>query len=304
MKGEYDVIVVGAGPAGSIAAKTAAENGLDVLLIEKRQEIGDPVRCAEGVVKENLEEFLEPDPIWICTEISGARLFAPDGPMLTLTDDRTIGYILERKLFDRALARSAAAAGAEVQVKAQATSLIKENGLVHGIKGKRMGDDFEAMAKVVVGADGIESRIGRWAGIDTTLKLKDVGSCAQFLVTGIDVETLYCDFYPGNAIAPGGYAWVFPKGKGEANVGLGILGSRLKDKRPIQYLREFVDRKFPGGKVIESVAGAVSGIQRDAPHFHWGLGARRRRGQALRPVDGRWHHQRHDKRPNRRERHN
>ena len=48
MKDKYDVLVIGAGPAGSIAAKTAAEKGLDVLLIEKRQEIGDPVRCAEG----------------------------------------------------------------------------------------------------------------------------------------------------------------------------------------------------------------------------------------------------------------
>lgn len=257
MKSEYDVIVVGAGPAGSIAARTAAEQGFDALLIEKRQEIGNPVRCAEGVVKEKLEEFLEPDTRWICAEISGARLFAPDGSMLKLTEDRTIGYILERKLFDRALARSAAAAGAEVQVKTQATSLIKENGLVCGIKGKRTGDDFEARAKVVVGADGIESRVGRWAGIDTTLKLKDVGSCVQFLITGIDIEPSCCDFYPGNAIAPGGYAWVFPKGKREANVGLGILGSRVKDKRPIEYLREFVGRKFPDGKVIESVAGAV-----------------------------------------------
>jgi digeranylgeranylglycerophospholipid reductase len=258
MKGEYDAIVVGAGPAGSIAARTAAEHGLDVLLIEKRQEIGDPVRCAEGVPRERLEEFIEPDIRWICAEISGARVFAPDGSVFKLAENRTIGYILERKLFDRALARSAAMTGAEVQVKTQATSLIVENGLVCGIKGKHCGDDFEARARVVVGADGIESRVGRWAGIDTTLKLKDVDSCAQFLVTDIDIDPSCCDFYPGNAVAPGGYAWVFPKGKREANVGLGILGTRIRDKHPVDYLREFIGRQFPDGKVIESVAGAVS----------------------------------------------
>jgi len=50
----FDVVVVGAGPAGSMAAKTAAEKGLNVLLVEKRQEVGTPVRCAEGISKDSL----------------------------------------------------------------------------------------------------------------------------------------------------------------------------------------------------------------------------------------------------------
>lgn len=257
MKSEYDVIVVGAGPAGSIAARTAAENGLDVLLIEKRQEIGDPVRCAEGVPIERLLEFVEADPRWICAEISGARVYAPDGTRLELSDKRPVAYVLERKIFDRKLAVSAANAGAEVQAKTQAASLIKEDGLVCGIRGKHRGEDFEARAKVVVGADGIESRVGKWAGIDTTLKLKDVGSCVQFHVTDIDIDTSCCEFYPGSVYSPGGYAWVFPKGKHEANVGLGMLGSHAGGKPPIKYLSEFMDEHFPGGKIIEVVAGAV-----------------------------------------------
>jgi digeranylgeranylglycerophospholipid reductase len=260
MKGEYDVIVVGAGPAGSIAARTAAENGLDVLLIEKRQEIGDPVRCAEGTGKLGLMQFLEPDPRWICAEVTGARIFAPDGTCVELSEKlagKEVGYVLERKIFDRAVAKSAAKAGAEVQVKTQATSLVKEDGLVCGIRGKHRGDDFEARAKVVVGADGIESKVGRWAGIRTTLKPRDIETCAQFLVTDIDIKADSCDFYLGNDRAPGGYVWIFPKGKREANVGLGILGSRFTGKHPIDYLHEFMAWRFPKGKVIETVVGAV-----------------------------------------------
>lgn len=260
MKSEYDVIVVGAGPAGSVAAKTAAENGLDVLLIEKRQEIGDPVRCAEGTGKEGLMQFIEPDPKWICAEVTGARIFAPDGTCVELSEKlagKEVGYVLERKIFDRAVAKSAAKAGAEVQVKTQATSLIIENGLVQGIKGKHRGDDFEARARVVVGADGIESKVGKWAGIRTTLKPKDIETCAQFLVTDIDIRADSCDFYLGNDRAPGGYVWIFPKGKREANVGLGILGSRFTGKHPIDYLHEFMAWKFPEGKIIETVVGAV-----------------------------------------------
>jgi digeranylgeranylglycerophospholipid reductase len=260
MKSDYDVIVVGAGPAGSMAARTAAENGLDVLLIEKRQEIGDPVRCAEGTGKLGLMQFMEPDPRWICAEVTGARIFSPDGTCIELSEKlagKEVGYVLERKIFDRAVAKSAAKAGAEVQVKTQAISLVKENGHICGIKGKYRGDDFEARARVIVGADGIESKVGKWAGINTTLKPKDIETCAQFLVTDIDIKSDSCDFYLGNQRAPGGYVWVFPKGKREANVGLGMLGSRFTGKHPIDYLHEFMAWKFPEGKIIETVVGAV-----------------------------------------------
>ena len=74
-----DMVVVGAGPAGSMTAKTAADEGLDVVLLEKRQEIGDPVRCAEGVSKAALAKMVEPDPSWIAAEVKGARIYAPDG---------------------------------------------------------------------------------------------------------------------------------------------------------------------------------------------------------------------------------
>ncbi|MCD1296007.1 digeranylgeranylglycerophospholipid reductase [Methanocella sp. CWC-04] len=260
MKSEYDVIVIGAGPAGSQAARAAASEGLDVLLIEKRQEIGDPVRCAEGVGKEGISKFIEPDQRWICAEVTGSRIYSPDGTMVELAEKHSgneVGYVLERKIFDREIAKLAAKAGAEVQVKTQARGLIIENGYVKGIKGMYRGTEFEARAKVVVGADGVESRVGRWAGINTALKPKDIETCAQFLITDIDIDPTYCEFYIGSKYAPGGYVWVFPKGKREANVGMGMLGSHFKGKHPIEYIREFAEWKFPEGKIIETVVGAV-----------------------------------------------
>ena len=133
MKTEYDVVVIGAGPAGSIAARTCAQAGLRVLLAEKRQEIGSPVRCAEAAGKDTVAEFIPLDPQWIAAEV--------DHFSLTSSVRDTIHFpplestlVLERKIFDRELAHSAAQAGAEVIVKARAAGFIKNGAGLEGVK--------------------------------------------------------------------------------------------------------------------------------------------------------------------------
>ncbi|MDY0267189.1 MAG: NAD(P)/FAD-dependent oxidoreductase [Methanimicrococcus sp.] len=261
MKESYDVIVVGGGPAGAVAARFAAEGGASVLLIEKRQEIGDPVRCAEGVGTKELDKYIDEDPRWIAAPIKGATLYVPDGTSLKMRSgnpDHVYGYILERKLFDRALVEKAAYSGVEVYTKASATGLIIEDGKVNGVKIKRLGEEKEIRAKIVIGADGIESKVGRWAGIDTTLKLKDIESGVQYLMTNIEIDADNIEIYMGNKYAPGGYVWIFPKGKNRANVGIGLLGNKNEDgKRPIDFLNKFIENRFPNGKIIEMNYGGI-----------------------------------------------
>ncbi|HXY87432.1 MAG TPA: NAD(P)/FAD-dependent oxidoreductase, partial [Candidatus Acidoferrales bacterium] len=267
MKGEYDVIVVGAGPGGSIAARTATAD-CNVLLIEKRQEIGAPVRCGEGAPRDPLlkaSRYIELDKKWIASEINGIRMNAPDGTTFEITQEMIeqltgaegpFAYTIDRKIFDRQLAKDAARAGVDIMVRTRATGLIIEDGHVKGVKLNRLGEDFEVRSKVVIGADGVESQVGRWGGINTTLKLKDAESCAQYLMTNVDTTENFLDVYAGSQ-APGGYAWIFPKGARAANVGLGVLGSKLAAKRPIEYLNEFVAKKCPGGQPVELVMGGV-----------------------------------------------
>jgi digeranylgeranylglycerophospholipid reductase len=260
VKEYYDMVVIGAGPAGSITAKTAAEKGLSVLLIEKRQEIGDPVRCAEGVSKVCLKKHIDLDDRWICADVKGSRIFAPDGTMIEMAEEvagAEVGYVLERKLFDRALAYESAKAGVEVFVKTRATGLIIEDGFVRGVRIMHRGEEREVRCKIVIGADGVESKVGRWAGIDTSLKPVDIETCAQFLMSNTGIDQEYCYFYLGNEVAPAGYIWIFPKGNDLANVGIGILGSKSGQKTAVEYLEDFVADKFPDARVLEVDVGGV-----------------------------------------------
>lgn len=262
MKTQYDLLIIGAGPGGALAAKTAAEKGLSVCMVEKRPAIGAPVRCAEGVGKELLREFIDPDPAWISADIERATIVGPDGTSMSLEAQRAgneVGYILDRKVFDRTLVWKAAEAGAEVQVKTRAIAPILEDGFVRGARLQGYGITTDVRADVVIAADGVESKFARWCGIDTTVPLNEIETCAQYLLTDIDIDQASTVFYIGNDVAPEGYAWVFPKGDRTANVGLGISGKKsLPGNRPIDYLNRFVAKNFPNGKTIECIVGGVS----------------------------------------------
>ena len=264
----YDVVVVGAGPAGSLTARYAAAGGARTLLIEKRQEIGSPVRCGEGIARHFLDECAIPyDKKWVACEVSGAKIVSPDGASFKI-DERyagnEVGIVLERDAFDKALAKDAAKAGADVWVKATAVGLLRDDGRVTGVRVKRLDDEFDLAAGCVVGADGFESQVGRWAGMKTLLKAGDITGTLQYRLTNIDPDPdfpRYCEFYLGNEVAPAGYVWVLPKDECTANVGIGVSLNKLKRKTDIKmYLDRWIaaDARFKRAQFLDMVTGGVS----------------------------------------------
>ncbi|MCL5030157.1 MAG: NAD(P)/FAD-dependent oxidoreductase [Bacteroidetes bacterium] len=256
MKIEYDIIVVGAGPAGSMAARFAAEKGVSVLMLEKDRDVGYPVRCGEAISKAGVEEFISSDEKWITAHINKFSLNSPDGSE-AVVEFNDAGYVLERRIFDYELAKTAANAGAEILTRAYVNGLLIENDKVCGVKYEYRGEQKELKAKIVIGADGVESRIGRWAGLKTHIHFKDMECCAQVTASNIkiDSDTLY--FYFGQQYAPGGYFWVFPKGKNIANIGLGVSGMVGKKRSALSYLNNFMDNNYPAAPVLTSIAGGV-----------------------------------------------
>jgi len=252
---EYDIVVVGAGPSGSMAAKVAAEHGVSVLVVEKKRAIGVPVACAEGISKPVLNSLMKPKLSWIATEVVGAIVTTPSGRSCKI-EHPDAGYILERKIFDRDMAAMAVEAGACLLANAEVIALIIEKGRVAGVEVSHRGKTESVPSKVVLGADGVNSRVARWAGIGDELPAECYHACAEYLLGNVKLESGYTEFIGGNDIAPGGYAWVFPKSKTTANVGLGI-SPHISRRKPFEYLDTLVARRFPGASILETMSGNV-----------------------------------------------
>jgi digeranylgeranylglycerophospholipid reductase len=256
---DVDVLVVGAGPAGAVAAWHAkqAAPGLDVVLLERDRAVGAPVRCAEGVGDAGLREFANPDGAdWVSRRITDVIFQAPDDTEVVLANCG-LGWVLDRTRFDAFLAAQAAAEGATVLVGAEATAMARNGDQRWHVRVKERGRDDVYRARVVIGADGVETMVGRWAGLDTRVPARDMESCAQYVLQGIDFNpnAIYLQF--SNAIAPGGYAWIFPKGVGIANVGLGVVALKSDGRNARQYLDDWVTRRFPGGTRTGYTVGGV-----------------------------------------------
>ncbi|VVB61568.1 Digeranylgeranylglycerophospholipid reductase [uncultured archaeon] len=113
---------------------------------------------------------------------------------------------------------------------------------------------------MVVAADGVESKIARMAGLNTSLPIPNSISCYQYEMAGIDIERpnrLY--FYLGANVAPGGYIWIFPKGDHIANVGIGFVLGKSKSETAKYYLDKWIESmpSIKKGSIIEENAGGI-----------------------------------------------
>ncbi len=209
----YDAIVVGAGPAGGMAARGVASAGFRTLILEKKRVVGEPVQCAEGVSRFGLESNgLRAEDSWVAQRIKGARCVAPGGASFSITD--LPGYAVHRAAFDRWIVGGAVDSGAELRTSTRVT------GIEHRDAGWRVLANGEAFdARAVIAADGPTSQLARTLGL---LRYQEQIRAYEYRFPRSAVPLPDPDrflLYAGRRY-DGGYAWVFPKGDA-VNVGAG-----------------------------------------------------------------------------------
>jgi geranylgeranyl reductase family protein len=243
--GQFDVLIVGAGPAGSAAACAAASRGARVLVVERKGCIGAPVQCAEYIPALLLGK-VELGREYTVQAVKGMKTYLPDAPEKIT---RAPGYIIHRDRFDRAMARKAQDAGAKIMLSTKALRIDSE-GNVTLVDGD--GSIFTMRPEIIIGADGPHSTVGRWVGAVNQHLLPAVQMTLP-LTRPLDHTEVY--FSP-EIFA--GYGWLFPKGE-VANVGLGMKRNTHSQERIAQTLHRFIERLKASGKITGEPVGRTAG---------------------------------------------
>jgi digeranylgeranylglycerophospholipid reductase len=252
MKYDHDIIIVGAGPAGLLAGYYAASAGADTLIIDKKHELGKPVRCGEAAIENIFSDFnLKPKKEIISNKVNCLKCLSSMGKKMNVELNLN-GYILDRVKFEQYLGSRTINKGAKIKLKTTVIGIKNNKIYITSDNGKTVKT---VTAMIIIAADGVESRLGRWGGIDTTLKPKDIAVCYQYVLDNIEIEKHTVEFYWGKKYSPHGYIWVFPKSDNTANVGIVTLGNIELDLK--QALKKFISERAPKSKILRSVAGCV-----------------------------------------------
>jgi len=250
----YDAVIIGAGPAGLNAGLhlTSIGSPISILLVDKVVPWERPIPCAEGVGRRGFEEALEVDPSWIRLVISKAVFHSPIGACVSYTDAHK-GFIIDRAKMQRDLAAKLRNRGAEAVFGVKASRVSPPNE-----KGEReiaFAGGAAVSARTVIDASGPVSLLGR--GEKICWKPYDLEPAYFVVAENVQAEDDAVWIYAGQDVAPGGYAWVFPRGGGAANIGV-VVGKKFAKGVGIKArLGRFLERRFPKAKIVTEFAGSI-----------------------------------------------
>jgi digeranylgeranylglycerophospholipid reductase len=246
------IIIIGAGPAGSSTALSAVRTGADVTIVDRKTNVGIPVQCGEAIGKTGpgIAEIEIPDSS-IVQPVRGFRVYSPGLLSVDYAETEPSGFIVDRRVFDKELFIRATEVGAESLLGARVIGVSRHNGTVNGVVVRHEGRRKTLKAKVVIGADGVNSQIARLTGLVKSYKPQDIDSCYAYEMSNCNLETHdLMQFLLGKELCPRGYIWVFPKGNNRANVGIGIGGS-AGTQTAKKYLDRFISKHEVGKKQLK-----------------------------------------------------
>jgi geranylgeranyl reductase family protein len=232
----YDAVIVGAGPVGSFIAYRLAKLGYKVSVFERRARLGDAACCTGIIGKECFDRF----PVvnnGVLAEYSSAKFFSPSGKCLRLSKDTVQAYVVDRAVFDRALAQKAQEQGADYLLSARVHGITSGDNCV-GVAVEHKGEtrDFEGRMAVISSGFGtsLPQRLGLGKITDFVL-----GAQAEVNVKGLQEVEVYL----GQEIAPGFFGWLVPTSAGKALAGL------LSRRSPGSRLRNLLSSLLAKGKI-------------------------------------------------------
>ncbi len=254
---EFDIIVVGGGPAGSSAAYQASSEGIKVALLEKEDTIAQTVRTSGVTWIKNIKEFEIPEDCY--NPIKNYSFCSPNNEV-TIHDSIARAAVLDVRKTYRWLAENARKKGTEIFLKTNVSDVIKnDKGDVIGVYATRPEGEAKFFGKIIIDASGFSSVVSKAMGFVNQWKRFGVGAEYEVEAENVDSETWW--LMVGQDYSPAGYAWIFPVGKQTVRIGVGI-GKPESSVDPTKRLKQLMDEKKGPIKKL----GKISPIE-----FHYGL---------------------------------
>jgi geranylgeranyl reductase family protein len=239
-----DVVIVGAGPAGSHLARCLAKEGLDVLILEEHSEAGDGVICSGIIGREAYDRFSLPEEATIGS-LQRVRFYSPSGKAVDYDAGETLATIVSRKKFDSALAARAVAAGAVLRTGSRVKQVAVDGRGVR-LELRRDGRTLSVSARLCVLATGFGSGLIRQCGLGGP-RHRIQGAQAEVPFRGRD----HVGIYLGSRFAPNGFGWSVPIGGGLARIGV------VTDRQSPRYLRRILNRPDVRSHRAATAAGSI-----------------------------------------------
>lgn len=253
---EYQTIIIGAGPAGLMAGKDLK----DSLILDKKKEIGEPVQCGEGLSQKSLEkQGIEPNSSWICCNIHAAVRVMPNAKSFGKRYQEPLGYIIDRVTFEKFLAKECQA---EIKLNCRVVDIKKLNGFWQ--IGVENGQTFKS--KYLIGADGATSIVRKKVFPENEAKTEFVPAIEYLVETEKEMDTEKMEMHFDNEKYPSGYAWIFPKSKNTANIGLCAKNVRVPEVFE-EFLRNTVEKIYGSCKLLKNKSGIIPLSQKGFSFF-------------------------------------
>lgn len=253
----YDLVIVGAGPAGSSAAYTASKQGIRVALLEKEENIAQTVRTSGVTWIDDMKKFGVPEK---CYNPIKSFSFASTKNQVTIRAKSPKAGVLDVRMTYRWLAQQAKNNGADIFLKTNVVEVIKDqNEKPVGVIATRENEQVKFLAKMIIDASGFQSTVAKSLGLVTQWKRFGVGAEYEAKVEKIESDNWW--LLVGSQYSPAGYAWIFPINNQIVRIGVGI-GKPESKVDPTSKLKEIIDKKIGPIKKL----GKIEPIE-----FHYGL---------------------------------
>lgn len=250
---KHEVVVVGAGPAGGLAARQLARKGHTVLILEEHKKVGQPVHCAGLIGINGLHENgVIPKSKVIIRRVRQSIFHAPGGGQLVLDKGEPHAYVLHRDRLDQQIVKEAEAAGATLQLETRVIRCKRDqNGMRVTVRERESKRDLHT--QFVVNAEGIRARLAQDQGLPR-LKRDYMLPALQCEVTNVSLQPDAVHLHFNSELARGFFAWIIPLETNRARVGLASAHRQVR-----QALDKFFTKNplLFGAKIEKRYGGIV-----------------------------------------------